>query len=285
MDPPRPAQAPLAWSYTLAYAETPLRALALGEDELRAVVETLRAHNLPLPTELAASSARRAQGAPGGARYIWGFASLRDAIQVARAIRRSDYHAYPEPASLREASLDRLYRRFPLAEFPRARVILFTGASVCLDPLLGPDPAPGSLGAELPDALGPAIWERYTALGLRQGVALIRVTPNDRWVRLAPRTLEDAWAAGARALTALAAPADADDDVNGSERARRPAPASPAALEAAAFQALLCAATGTPLPEPAPSAPPRAGRRAHQGRGQRSQRHPARSTRTARQEG
>src|SRR5579859_4247497 len=175
--------APATWWYTLAYAETPLREQALTDDDLRDLVETLRARNLPLPAELASPRARArrasASGPLSGARYIWAFSSLRDALLAARANRRSDYHAYPQPATLREASLDRLYRRFPLDEFPRASVILFSGATVCPDPLLGPDPAPGSLAAELAGVMGPELWDRYTLCGFRQGASLVRVVSSD----------------------------------------------------------------------------------------------------------
>ncbi len=254
------ARAHATWFYTLAYSETPLRDLALTENDLRDLLETLRARNLPLPAELASprASARRASaGSPlSGARYIWAFSSLRDALQVARANRRSDYRAYPQPATLREASLDRLYRRFPLSEFPRASVILFSGASVCPDPLLGADPAPGSLAAELADALGPNLWERYTLCGFRQGASLVRSCAADRWVRMAPRTLEDAWDTAGRSLRALPTPTTDDGAAPDVDAAR----AEPGDMETAAFQALLCLLTGAPLAEPAPAAPPRPSR-------------------------
>jgi hypothetical protein len=241
--------APAAWYYTLAHAETPLRERALSEDDLRDLVETLRARTLPLPAELASprASARRASGSGplSGARYIWAFSSLRDALQAARANRRSDYHAYPQPATLREASLDRLYRRFPLDEFPRTTVILFSGAPICPDPLLGADPAPGSLAAELADVTGPELWDRYTLCGFRRGASLVRVTPADRWVRMSPRALEDAWAIAERHLYALAAP-DADEgDTPPGQRSE------PGAMETVAFQALLCALTGATPDQPA----------------------------------
>ncbi|HEX9038984.1 MAG TPA: hypothetical protein VF808_18525 [Ktedonobacterales bacterium] len=243
----QPASAPANWLYTLAHAETPLRDLALGEEDLRVVVEALRARNVPLPAELAAPPARRARGPLAGARYIWAFSSLRDALQVARLNRRSDYHAYPQPSSLREASLDRLFRRFPLTEFPRASVILFSGTRICLDPLLAADPLPGSLAADLAEALGPTLWERFTLLGLRQGASLARVTPADRWVRLRPRTLEDAWEVAERNLRALAASERAEDT-----EAPQPELGD---METLAFQALLCAVTGAPIPEPPAAAP------------------------------
>ncbi len=263
------ARAPATWFYTLAYREAPLRDLALTEDDLRDLVETLRARNLPLPAELASPRARSrrasASGPLSGARYIWAFSALRDALQAARANRRSDYHAYPRPASLHEASLDRLYHRFPLSEFPRVSVILFSGASVCPDPLLGADPASGSLAAELVDALAPDLWDRYTLCGFRQGVSLVRSSPTDRWVRMAPRTLEDAWDTAGRYLDALPNPTpDADDAPAGGD-----ARVEPGDMEAAAFQALLCLLTGAPIHEPAPAAPPRPSR-------------PSRTTRTTR---
>jgi hypothetical protein len=232
------ARAPATWFYTLAHAGTPLRELALSEESLRELVETLRARNLPLPAELAAPGARRnrANGALSGVRYIWAFSSLRDALQAARANRRSDYRAYPQPATLREASLDRLYRRFPLSEFPRTTVILFSGAQVCSDPLLSADPAPGSLVAELANATGPDLWDRFTLCGFRQGASLIRVTPADRWVRMAPRALEDAWAAAERALREQSDERDAQPELGDQE--------------SAAFRALLCALTGATAEEP-----------------------------------
>lgn len=244
----QPAHAPDTWWYTLAHAETPLRERALTEDDLRALLELLRARGAPLPAELASprARARRASDPLSGARFIWAFASLRDALQAARANRRSDYHAYPQPATLREASLDRLYRRFPLDEFPRTSVILFSGALVCPDPLLGADPAPGSLVAELADAITPALWERFTLCGFRQGASLVRVTPADRWVRMAPRALEDAWGAAVRDLRAPPPPGSA---------APPPDPqAELDAMETAAFRALLGLLTGAANDEPPPSA-------------------------------
>ncbi|HEU0026327.1 MAG TPA: hypothetical protein VFQ25_04360 [Ktedonobacterales bacterium] len=243
--------APATWHYTLAHAETPLRERALSEDDLRDVVETLRARNLPLPAELASPSARarRASGSGplSGARYTWAFSSLRDALQAARANRRSDYHAYPQPTTPREASLDRLYRRFPLDEFPRTTVILFSGAPICPDPLLGADPAPGSLAAELADAMRPELWNRYTLCGFRQGASLVRVTPSDRWVRVSPRALEDAWATAERHLRALAAP---NRDETGAPLEERPEPGD---METVAFQALLCLLTGAATERPMPA--------------------------------
>lgn len=245
----QPSAAPATWSYTLAHAETPLRGLALGEDDLSALVETLRARDMPLPAELVASPARRARGPLAGARYIWAFTSLRDALQVVRLNRRSDYRAYPEPKSLREDSLDRLHRRFPLTEFPRASVILFSGTRVCLDPLLAADPVPGSLAADLAGALSPTLWERFTLLGLSQGASLVRVTAADRWVRMGPRALEDAWATAERTLAAMVA---AEEQRDGADPDPKPELSD---IETLAFQALLCAATGAPIPEPAPRAP------------------------------
>lgn len=268
---PQPAAAPISWSYTLAYTETPLRERALSAEKLSELAETLRARDIPLPAEFASPRvlARLSSGAQSGARYIWGFTSLRDALQAARYTRRSDFHAYPEPTSLREASLDRLYRRFPLSEFPRASVILFSGAPVCPDPLLGADPAPGSLAFELADALGPEAWERYTLLGFRQGLSLVRVMPADRWVRLSPRALEDAWEAADRALRALplpeepettaeAEPALATTATTGTmARPKRQTPPDPESMESAAFQALLRILTSGAASEPeAPRAYP-----------------------------
>ena len=254
--------APASWWYTLAYTESPLREQALDDEELRDLVETLRARNMPLPAELASprARARRASASDplSGARYIWAFSSLRDALLAARANRRSDYHAYPRPASLREASLDRLYRRFPLDEFPRASVILFSGATVCPDPLLSSDPAPGSLAAELAGALGPDLWERYTLCGFRQGASLVRVASSDRWVRITPRALEDAWATAERYLRALPEPSSGGGDAPDA-RDERPEPGD---METVAFKALLSVLTGAAPsdPAPAPPAPTRASR-------------------------
>ncbi len=257
----QPAPAPAAWWYTLAYVETPLREQALTDDDLRDLVETLRARNLPLPAELASprASARRASASDplSGARYIWAFSSLRDALLAARANRRSDYHSYPQPASLREASIDRLYRRFPLDVFPRASVILFSGATVCPDPLLCPDPASGSLAAELAGAMGSELWERYTLCGFRQGASLVRVASSDRWVRMTPRALEDAWAAAERYLRALPAPSISAGATPPDVRDERHEPGD---METAAFQALLCALTGATTNNDLAKAPIRASR-------------------------
>jgi len=221
-------------------------------------VETLRARNLPLPAELASprARARRATGSLSGARYVWAFSSLRDALLAARANRRSDFHAYLQPATLHEASLDRLYRRFPLDEFPRTTVILFSGAPVCPDPLLGPDPVPGSLAAELADAISPASWDRFTLCGFRQGASLIRVTPTDRWVRIAPRALEDAWSAAERHLRTLSTPSAQDDAARPVAHEER---LNPGDMETTAFQALLCVLTGA-TPDDSAAAPLRASR-------------------------
>lgn len=259
----------VTWSYTLAHAETPLRERALSERDLGELADLLRSRDIPLPAGFASPRARaRLTSVPGGPRYIWGFTALDDALRAARANRRSDYHAYSEPTSLREASLDRLYRRFPLDDFPRATVILFSGAPVCSDPLLGPDPAPGSLAAELATALGPEAWERFTLLGFRQGATLVRVTPGDRWVRLSPRALEDAWDTAGRALTTPLntlesgdAASHAEDDVSGmNPYAGRFAPPDPKRRESAAFQALLriLASSGETAPAPLPTPPARA---------------------------
>lgn len=251
----QPAPAAATWYYTLAHAGTPLRDLSLTEDSLRDLVDTLRERNLPLPAELASPRARRARasGPLSGSRYLWAFSSLRDALLAARANRCSDYHAYPQPATLREASLDRLYRRFPLDDFPHTSVILFSGAPVCPDPLLGADPAPGSLAAELTDAMGPDLWGRFTLCGFRRGASLVRVMPTDRWVRMAPRALEDAWAAAERhlhALSTLSMDGAATDEPEGA--AERPEPGD---METTAFQALLCVLTGATPEEPAPYTP------------------------------
>jgi hypothetical protein len=223
----------------------------LSGEELSALVETLRARGIPLPAEFASprARARLTSGPHSGARYIWGFTSLRDALQAARYTRRSDFHAYPEPATLRESSLDRLYRRFPLSEFPRASVILFSGSLVCPDPLLAADPAPGSLVAELADALGSDTWERYTLLGFRQGLSLVRVMPADRWVRLTLGALEDAWAAADRALRALPQP-EQPEQPGGAPQPKRVIPLDPESIDSAAFQALLRILTSGAAGEP-----------------------------------
>jgi hypothetical protein len=243
----QPIATPITWSYTLAYTETPLRERALSGEELSALVETLRTRGIPLPAECASPRARaRLTNEPhSGARYIWGFTSIRDALQAARYTRRSDFHAYPDPATLREASLDRLYRRFPLSEFPRASVILFSGSLVCPDPLLTGDPASGSLVAELADALGPDAWERYTLLGFRQGLSLVRVMPADRWVRLTLGTLEDAWAAADRAQRD-----QPPEQPSGESQPKRVVPLDPESLDSAAFQALLRIVTSSAASTP-----------------------------------
>jgi hypothetical protein len=129
-----------------------------------------------------------------GERYVWAFRRLGDALTALRANHRSDYHAYAHPQSVREASLDRLWQRFPLPEFPRTTALLFMGMRVCDDPRLLGDPRADALAALAPGLIAPEDWERYTFCGFRQGVALVRVSANSRWLRIGARSLEDAWA-------------------------------------------------------------------------------------------
>ena len=200
------------WWYTLAHEDTAPTQLAVPATELAAFGETLAGRGQVAPAALVARIAREVAHAeaelrarnpygvaesaagPGGERYVWAFRRLGDALEAVRATRRSDYHRYPQPRSLREASLDRLYQRFPLVDFPRVSALLFTGMSVCDDPRIGPDPHADALVAEVPTALAPDTWQRYTVCGFRQGIALVRVSATARWLRIGARALEDAWA-------------------------------------------------------------------------------------------
>ena len=196
-----PAASQVAWWFTLAHAETPASALALPGAQLDELIAYLQARGQPVAPALRAHARlreRTARSGEKGLRYLWAFRRLHDALLAARANHRSDYHAYPCPATLREASLDRLYRRFPLSDYPQTTLLLITGAQVCADPLLGPDPDSRSLAAILPGALAPAAWDRYTLCGFEHGAALISVLPSDRWLRISLPALEDAWAAATR---------------------------------------------------------------------------------------
>jgi hypothetical protein len=141
----------------------------------------------------------------GGERYVWAFRRLGDALVALRANHRSDYHAYPQPQSIHEASLDRLYQRFPLADFPRTTVLLFNGMRICDDPRLLADPRADALAALAPVVIAPEDWGRYTFCGFRQGIALVRVSARSRWLRIGARALEDAWAAARSEAEAPAA--------------------------------------------------------------------------------
>lgn len=191
-----------SWWYTLAHATHPAKALALSGATLDGLIAHMEARDLPVVPTLRQHACLRRQSAlaPEGLRYLWAFRSLRDALQVARANRCSDYHPYPNPASLGEASRDRLYQRFPLGEFPQTTILLISGSFVCDDPLLGPDPAPHSLAAAAPTAIAPEDWNRYTVCGFTHGAALISALPSDRWLRIAPPAVEDAWATATRQL-------------------------------------------------------------------------------------
>jgi len=184
-----------SWWYTLAHATQPAKALALSGATLDGLVAHLESRSLPVAPALRQHARLRRQSAlaPEGLRYLWAFRSLRDALQVARMNRYSNYRAYPDPGSLREASLDRLYRRFPLGEFPETTILLISGSFVCADPLLGPHPPPNSLANAAPDAIAPEDWDQFTLCDLALGASLISVLPSDRWLRIPPPAVEDAW--------------------------------------------------------------------------------------------
>lgn len=194
----------MPWWYTLAHAGTPARGLALPGVALDQLITCLERHGMPVPAPLRDHERLRRRSAlsPEGLRYLWAFRRMRDALQVARANHRSDYHAYSLPNTLREDSLNRLYRRFPLDEYPKTTIMLISGAFVCDDPLLGPDPAPHSLAAVAPTAIAPSDWARYTLCGFELGASLLSVLPTDRWLRVTPPALEDAWAAATYQLQA-----------------------------------------------------------------------------------
>ena len=205
---PTVAQPAAEWWYTLAYdtvspAQMAVSATALSEfsasladlgQGASAALITRVAREVRLAEEVCRVRTVYSDAESGAERYIWAFRRLSDALAVARANRRSDYHPYPQPQSLRDASLDRLYQRFPLMEYPRTRVYLFTGIRVCDDPRIGADPPANALVAQLPGLMRSEDWARYTLCGFRQGVSLVRVNAASRWLRIALRPLEDAWA-------------------------------------------------------------------------------------------
>lgn len=201
------------WWYTLGYAETPPARLAVSAADLGAFAGALAERGQAPAAALVGRVAREVARAEAvartrdpydqrdtlagvsGERYVWAFRRLSDALAALRATRRSDYHPYPQPRNLREDSLDRLFRRFPLVDFPRATALLFTGALVCADPRIGADPRADALALAAPTVLAPEDWPRYTLCGFREGIALARVNTAARWLRIGPRALEDIWAA------------------------------------------------------------------------------------------
>lgn len=209
----------MAWWYTLAHEETSPARLGVSAAALHEFAETLDARGQETSARLVAQIAREvahaetprradtarrglsgASDAVDGVRYVWAFRRLGDALTALRANHRSDYHAYPHPQTLQEASLDRLYKRFPLVDFPRTSALLFTGMRICDDPRLWADPRIKLQAPALPMLVAPEEWERYTVCGFRQGVALVRVTASAKWLRIGARTLEDAWAEARHAL-------------------------------------------------------------------------------------
>jgi len=222
---PTAAQSAVRWWYTLAYDDASPARMAVSAGALGQFSEALAALGKTAPAALIARVMRevtfaeaeqRARASDdetgqsiataGGERYVWAFQRLSDAMAAARVNRRSDFHAYPQPQTLREASLDRLFQRFPLVEYPRTRVYLFTGMEVCDDPRIGADPCANALVAEIPALVAPEDWGRYTVCGFRQGVSLVRVNATSRWLRVGLRTLEAAWAEATGDL-----PSSADD--------------------------------------------------------------------------
>ena len=213
---PHPA---MRWWYTLAHETTPPAHLGASAAALSEFAEALAARGQTSSaalvaqitrevaraeaTQRALSSLRRVAQARGDTdeiHYVWAFRLLGDALTALRANHRSDYHAYPQPQTLREASLDRLYQRFPLEEYPRTNALLFTGVGICDDPRLWANPRADALASALPEVIAPDDWDNYTVCGFRQGVSLVRVTSSARWLRVGPRTLEDAWAEARRNL-------------------------------------------------------------------------------------
>lgn len=209
----------MSWWYTLAHEETSPARLGVSAAALDEFSETLAARGqeaaarlvAQIAREVARTEAMRRALAPhrtfgevsdqvDGERYVWAFRRLGDALTVLRANHRSDYHAYSRPQTLHEASLDRLYRRFPLDDYPRTTALLFTGMRICDDPRLWADPRANTQASALPALVAPEDWERYTVCGFRQGVALVRVTASARWLRVGARPLEDAWAEARHAL-------------------------------------------------------------------------------------
>lgn len=193
--------------YTLAHATTPAKELALSGAALDDLIACLDARGLSVAASLRAHDQLRQRSALAseGLRYLWAFGRMRDALLAARANHRSDYHAHPYPRTLREASLDRLFRRFPLTDFPQTTLLLVSGSYVCDDPLLGPDPGPFSLAADLSTLITPREWDRYTLCGFERGAALVSALPSDRWLRISMATFEDTWSAATRQLQAQGA--------------------------------------------------------------------------------
>ena len=200
-----PTPPKVCWWYTLAHEQTPPADLCVTPAAAQEFAEALagagEAASATLVAQIARELARGAQGeqrAGGGERYLWAFRRLGDALAALRANHRSDYHAYPQPQSIREASLDRLYQRFPLTDYPRTTSLLFTGMRICDDPRLWADPRADTLVSFAPTVVAPEDWGRYTLCGFRQGVALVRVSANSRWLRISARALEEAWAEARR---------------------------------------------------------------------------------------
>lgn len=193
--PMRPAMC--SW-YTLAHEQTAPAEVCVGAAALEDFAEALGACGQEASAARMSQIAREVALDALGERYVWAFRRLGDALTALRANHRSDYHAYPHPRSVREASLDRLWRRFPLPEFPRTTALLFMGMRVCDDPRLLGDPRADALAALAPEVIAPEDWGRYTLCGFRQGVALVRVSASSRWLRIGARSLEDAWATARR---------------------------------------------------------------------------------------
>ena len=185
------------WWYTLAHEETAPGRLPVSAAALDDFAEALVGSGQTAAAARIAKIARevaRGDGGDEGERYVWGFRRLGDALAALHANHRSDYRAYPHPQSIREASLDRLYQRFPLTDYPRTTALLFSGSLVCEDPRLWADPHGDALAALAPEVIAPEDWARYTLCGFRQGVALVRVSMGGRWLRIGARALEDVWA-------------------------------------------------------------------------------------------
>ncbi len=205
-DAPTPPS--VCWWYTLAHEQTPPDDLCVSAAAAQEFAEALAAAGEAASAALVAQIAREVARGPqgeqrtGGERYVWAFRRLGDALAALRANHRSDYHAYPQPQTIREASLDRLYQRFPLTDYPRTTALLFTGMRVCDDPRLWADPRADALVSLAPTVVAPEDWGRYTLCGFRQGVALVRVSARSRWLRIGARALEDAWAT-TRSVSAL----------------------------------------------------------------------------------
>lgn len=202
------------WWMTLATDGEPLSHLHVTAAALREFAATLRARDQERLAALVGQVAREVAlaeaaqrlrspiNAPPAERYVWAFGRMADALIVFHANHRSDYHLYPEPQSIREASLHRLVERFPLGEYTRTSALLFTGIGLCSDPRLRADPRSDSAAAALPTLISPEDWDRYTCCGFREGVTLARVSPSARWLRVSLRDLEDAWAGALAAVGA-----------------------------------------------------------------------------------